>query len=227
LQISVSLDQHIADWPSQISRAKKMTLIEPDEILIPAMTSWQQGALLELEISDLSDQGEGVGRWQERVVFVPDTVPGDQITVRLVHVKPQYAQGKLQAILTPSPHRIRPACMVADKCGGCQWQHIDYEFQRQAKQNLVIQAIERIGGIPNPPVQPILAGDDCLHYRNKVAYPLHRSPTGQVKAGYYQKGSHHLINLNQCPIQDSQLDPFFAAGWAADWRGFVNAGFSQ
>ena len=171
---------------------------------------WQQGQLVEVFINDLSDTGEGVGRWGERVVFVPDSVPGERALVRLVRVKPQYAHAKVHELLSASPHRIRPNCIVADKCGGCQWQHIAYEYQLEAKQNQVIQALERIGGFNCPPVAPVLAAPSSLGYRNKATYPLGISATGQVQAGYYQKGSHQLINLNQCPVQDSRLNPLLA-----------------
>ncbi|MBD2500804.1 23S rRNA (uracil(1939)-C(5))-methyltransferase RlmD [Anabaena azotica] len=173
-------------------------------------STWLQGELIEVAISDLSDTGDGVGRFEERVVFVPDTVPGDRVMVRLVQVKPKYAHGKLHQLLEASPHRIRPACIVADKCGGCQWQHIDYDYQLVAKRHQVIQALQRIGGFAAPPVDPVLVADSALGYRNKATYPLHISATGQVQAGYYQKGSHHLVNLNQCPVQDPRLNPFLA-----------------
>ncbi|MBD1906967.1 23S rRNA (uracil(1939)-C(5))-methyltransferase RlmD [Funiculus sociatus GB2-A5] len=171
---------------------------------------WKQGELVEAVISDLGDSGEGVGRIGDRVVFVADTVPGDRVLVRLVRVKPQYAHGKLHEILEASASRIRPGCIVADKCGGCQWQHINYEFQLEAKRNQVIQALQRIGGFNQPPVDPLLAAESPLGYRNKATYPLKRSSTGQVQTGYYQKGSHHLINLNQCPVQDPRLNPLLA-----------------
>ena len=171
---------------------------------------WQQGDLVEIAIADLNDSGDGVGRVGGRVVFVPDTVPGDRALVRLVRVKPQYAHGKLYELLEPSPHRIRPRCIVADKCGGCQWQHINYDYQLEAKRNQVIQALERIGGFINPNVEPVLAAPAALGYRNKATYPLGRSATGSIQAGYYQKGSHHLIDLNQCPVQDSRLNPLLA-----------------
>ena len=171
---------------------------------------WQQGELVEVAITDLSDTGEGVGRFDGRVVFVPDTVPGDRLLARLVQVKPQYATGKTHELLESSPHRIRPSCIVADKCGGCQWQHIDYSYQLEAKRNQVIQALERIGGIAVPPVEPVLAPPAALGYRNKATYPLGMSSTGNVQAGYYQKNSHRLVNLNRCPIQDDRLDPLLA-----------------
>lgn len=171
---------------------------------------WRQGELIEVTIADLSDTGDGVGRFDERVVFVPDTVPGDRAIVRLLHVKSQYAHGKLQQLLQPSPHRIRPSCIVADKCGGCQWQHIDYEYQLIAKQNQVVQALQRLGGFISPSVDAVLTTTSPLGYRNKATYPLNLSATGQVQAGYYQKGSHQLVNLNQCPIQDPRLNPLLA-----------------
>ena len=173
---------------------------------IPTQTEeseqWQQGALVELDIHDLSHSGDGVGRWSDtssaqesqRVVFVPDAVPGDRILTRLVHTKPSYGNGKIHRVLKESQHRIRPACIVADKCGGCQWQAVAYEQQLVAKHNQVVQALERIGNIPNPPVDAVLAAAP-LGYRNKATYPLGRSPTtGQVQAGYYQKSSHKLVN---------------------------------
>ncbi|MBH8566251.1 23S rRNA (uracil(1939)-C(5))-methyltransferase RlmD [Nostoc sp. CENA67] len=173
-------------------------------------TAWLQGELIEVTIADLNDTGDGVGRFDERVVFVPDTVPGDRAIVRLVHVKPKYGHGKLHQLLQASPHRIRPSCIVADKCGGCQWQHINYEYQLAAKQNQVIQALQRIGGFVEPPVDPVLTAAEALGYRNKATYPLGISATGQVQAGYYQKGSHQLVNLNQCPVQDQRLNPLLA-----------------
>jgi 23S rRNA (uracil1939-C5)-methyltransferase len=172
--------------------------------------SWRQGDVVELEITDVSDSGEGVGRADDRVIFVPDTVTGDRITARLVTVKRQYAHGKLLEVLTASPHRVRPSCIVADKCGGCQLQHINYDYQLTAKENQVIQALKRIGGFVDPPVAPIVGAQGNFAYRNKVTYPLGYSDVGGIKAGYYRKGTHQIVNLNQCPVQDDRLNPLLA-----------------
>ena len=171
-----------------------------------------QGQLIELEITDLTDTGDGVGRYDELVIFVSDTVPGDRILARLVQVKSGYATGKLDTLLSASEHRIRANCIVADKCGGCQWQHVDYEYQLTAKQNQIVQALERIGGFSDVQVDEILTGKiegfpQFLGYRNKATYPVAISATGQVQAGYYQKSTHKLVNLNQCPVQDPRLNP--------------------
>ncbi|WP_019507470.1 23S rRNA (uracil(1939)-C(5))-methyltransferase RlmD [Pleurocapsa sp. PCC 7319] len=167
----------------------------------------QQGQIIELEITDLNTSGEGVGRYEGQVVFVPNTVTGDRLTTKIVHSKAKFARGIVEQLTAPSPHRIRPQCMVADKCGGCQWQHIESAYQREAKRQQVIQALQRIGGFADIQVQPILHTSDVLNYRNKSTYPLARSISGQVQAGYYRQGSHKLINLNQCPVQDERLHP--------------------
>lgn len=183
-----------------------------------------QGQLIELEISDLNHQGEGVGKIEGRVVFVPDTVTGDRVLVRLVRVKKNYIFGKLVEILVESPWRIRPRCLVADKCGGCQWQHVAYEYQLQVKQQQVVSSLTRLGGFNSPLVKPTLNTDTSLGYRNKATYPLGVSATEQIQAGYYQRATHKLVNLNQCPVQDSRLNPFLAEikqdiqgrGWSID-----------
>lgn len=188
-------------WPPSPPRTLKDSILK---------TTMQQGQLVEVTITDLADSGDGVGRSHDRVVFVPDTAVGDRALVRLVRVKRKYARGKLQQLLEPAPSRQRPPCIVADKCGGCQWQHVEYPAQLEAKQQQVIQALTRLGGIENPPVEAVKSAGEPLRYRNKATYPLRQSPMGQLRAGYYQKGSHKLVNLNQCPVQDERLDPFLA-----------------
>ena len=167
----------------------------------------QQGQVVELEIADLNTDGDGVGRHEGRVVFVPNTVTGDRLKSKIMQSKAKFARGRVEKLIDLSEHRIRPSCIVADKCGGCQWQHIDIDYQRQAKRRQIVQAFQRIGGFENLEVKPILYTDDSLNYRNKSTYPLGRSSTGQVQAGYYRQGSHKLINLNQCPVQDERLHP--------------------
>jgi 23S rRNA (uracil1939-C5)-methyltransferase len=169
----------------------------------------QQGDLVNLEIVDISSQGYGIGKIEQQVVFIPDTVTGDRVSSRIVRVKKKYAEGKLVKLQERSKHRIRPRCIVADKCGGCQWQHIDYQYQLETKTNQVKDALIRIGGFADVTVEAILSGAE-LGYRNKVNYPLGISQKGNLKAGYYQKGTHDIVNINQCPIQDDRLNPLLA-----------------
>ncbi len=178
-------------------------------------SQWQQGQVLDLTVDELSNSGDGVGRWQDRVVFVANAVPGDRLQVRLTRVKPTYGYGKSLQILEPSPHRVRPTCIVADKCGGCQWQAVTYPRQLQAKEHQVRSTLERIGGFATVPMQPILGAPQPLGYRNKVTYPLARGNGGKVKAGYYRQGTHQIVNLNQCPIQHESLNPLLVDAKAA------------
>lgn len=169
----------------------------------------QQGELVTLDIEDISSEGNGIGKINQQVVFVPNTVTGDRISSRIIRVKKKHAEGKLEEIQENSKYRIRPRCIVADKCGGCQWQHIDYEYQLKVKENQVKETLTRIGGFSDFSVETILSDDD-LGYRNRVNYPLGVSENGAIKAGYYRQGSHQIVNINQCPIQDDRLNPLLA-----------------
>ncbi len=178
----------------------------------------QQDQIISLEITDLSDSGDGVGRYQDIAIFVADTVPGDIVEAKLTYVKPKFAHARLEKVLTASPHRVRSSCIVADKCGGCQWQVVSYEYQLESKQNQVVQALQRIGGFASEQIHSVMStiipAPDPLQYRNKVSYPLatdhHDKGENKVKIGYYQKRSHKIVNINQCPVQDQRLDPFLA-----------------
>lgn len=168
------------------------------------------GQKIPLTIVDLADNGNGVGRYDDFVVFVPNTVPGDELLVQLDRVKRNWAEGKLVEIVSPSPDRVRPHCIVADKCGGCQWQFAGYSYQLQSKQNQVLQALVRLGKFSEATIKAkienILGAPQTFHYRNKVTYPIALNQEGKIKVGYYQRNTHKVINLNQCPVQDQRLD---------------------
>ena len=172
---------------------------------------WTQGIAVNVTISSLTNRGDGIGHVDGRAVFIPDTVPGDEVLAKLVRVKSSHAFGTLKRILTPSDDRIRPACILAQKCGGCQWQPVGYEAQLVAKEQLVTDALTRLGHLDLPPASPILAAPAALHYRNKVTYPIARGTTQPLKVGYFRKGSHKLVNVNQCPVQDERLDSVLQA----------------
>ncbi|MEM8715553.1 MAG: 23S rRNA (uracil(1939)-C(5))-methyltransferase RlmD [Cyanobacteria bacterium P01_A01_bin.3] len=172
---------------------------------------WTQGTAVNLTISSLTNRGDGIGHVDGRAVFVPDTVPGDEVLAKLVRVKPSHAFGALKRVLTPSGDRIRPACILAQKCGGCQWQPVGYDAQLAAKDQLVTDALTRLGHLERGHLErigvaPILAAPAALHYRNKVSYPIAKGTTQPLKVGYFRKGSHKLVNVNQCPVQDERLD---------------------
>jgi 23S rRNA (uracil1939-C5)-methyltransferase len=184
---------------------------------------WVQGTVVPLTITALTNRGDGIGHLDGRAVFVPDTVPGDEIRARLVRVKSSHGFGTLESILQQSPQRVRPACIVADKCGGCQWQCVDYPAQLDAKAQMLRDTLERIGNLAFPIPEPALGAPSPLRYRNKATYPVASGSGDALRVGYYRKGSHRLVNLNQCPVQDERFDRYLqgikqdlnSAGWTA------------
>ena len=98
---------------------------------------WRQGSVVALDITDLASNGCAVGRFENRVVFVSGGVPGDTLLARLVKVRPAYAEGQLIDILDASNHRVHAPCILAGKCGGCQWQNVAYSAQLTFKSKQV------------------------------------------------------------------------------------------
>jgi 23S rRNA (uracil1939-C5)-methyltransferase len=179
-------------------------LLAPDPI--------KPGDLLSLEITDLTPEGDGIahtlGYGRGTGGVCSPRRARDRVVAQVLEIKRNYLVGRIRSLVTPSPHRVRPACIVADKCGGCQWQHVSYEQQLATKQQILRNALERIGGLSLPEPVPILGSPQPLRYRNKVTYPIAKAEGQPLRMGYYRRGSHRLVNLNQCPVQDERLDVF-------------------
>lgn len=163
--------------------------------------------LIEILITDNGSNGEGIGRidtgtMKGMAVFVNNTVAGDQIIVRLIKVKKTYAYGRLEKIVVPSPHRVEPECEIADKCGGCQLQHMSYEHQMEFKQKKVVDCLVRIGGVDlEGKIEPIIGMDSPYYYRNKAQFPVGRDKDGRIAIGFYASRTHSIINTEACHIQ--------------------------
>lgn len=161
----------------------------------------QKNEHYEMDIVDIGSNGEGIGKIEDFTVFVPNAVKGDHIEVRIIKVKKNFGFGKLIQIITPSPIRGEVKCKVADKCGGCQLQHISYESQLEWKTQKVKNAIERIGGLKGIEVKDTLGMADPFYYRNKAQYPI-RLENGEIKIGFFANKSHRVIPTDTCMIQD-------------------------
>ncbi len=152
--------------------------------------------IIELEITDVTDTGSGIGRIDNTVVFVPQTAVGDIVTAVIIKVNKNYCIGKLLEIKTPSENRILCDCDCFSKCGGCVYRHISYDFEKQIKQKRVEDCIKRIAKIDLPP-QQIVSDNNILRYRNKAQFPV--SENGQV--GFYANHSHRIIPTDDCLLQ--------------------------
>ena len=147
-------------------------------------------------IKSLGASGEGVGVLNNGMkVFIEGALPGEEVEISLTEEKKTYAKGKLEAILTPSKNRIKPICPIFGICGGCHIMHLDYEAQLDVKRQRVIDALERIGKIKNPPVAATKASAMPLHYRNKIQLPVQGDTIG-----LYRKHSHEIIDVEKCYI---------------------------
>jgi len=153
-----------------------------------------------IEISGLGHSGEGVGRYQDFTVFVPEAIPGEQVQVKIVEVKKNYARGALKKIITPSAQRVAPSCPVYEACGGCQLQHMSYAEQLNWKRQVVVDAIVRIGKLEQVVIHQTVGVADPWYYRNKMQFPVGRSG-GKVIAGCFAQGSHAIVDTELCYIQ--------------------------
>jgi len=147
-------------------------------------------------IDRLSYGPAGVGRSEGKVVFVPRTVPGDEVEVAIEEEKKNYARGHVTMLVSPSPHRRTPPCPYVTQCGGCPWQHISYAEQLKAKEATVREQLQRIGGIPDPPVLPIIAAHSEWHYRRRVRLRVENN----ARLGFSPPQSHGIVEIGACLI---------------------------
>ena len=166
----------------------------------------QKNQILTLRIERLSSDGSGVAHSADgEAVFVPGTAPGDEARVRIVKDCGRYAFGILDELLTPSPDRIPVDCPVAGPCGGCSLRHLDYAAELRAKQESVLDAFRRIGGL-EVPVLDILPSPDVDRYRNKVQFPVGIDKNGVPCIGFYAGRTHRIVPCPDCKLQPSVLN---------------------
>ena len=137
--------------------------------------SLQKNDLIMLEITDLTEEGQGVGKKDGLVFFVKDSVMGDLVEARILKAKKNYAYAKVEKLLEASPYRITPLCPVAGKCGGCQLQHLSYEKELAWKEDRIAQSLIRIAGLSPEEVESKkegILGGVLSRYRNKAQYPV-------------------------------------------------------
>jgi 23S rRNA (uracil1939-C5)-methyltransferase len=123
--------------------------------------------IVKLEITDMSSEGSGIGRYEGKVVFVPMTAPGDVINAKIVKVEKKMCYGIIDSIIDPSDIRVNPDCSVYSQCGGCVYRHISYESELAIKEKRVLDALERIGGIKEFVHESIVGCSSRCGYRNK------------------------------------------------------------
>ena len=130
----------------------------------------EQRALSDISIVDIAEEGKGVGKAGELVLFVDKAIPGDVVDIEVQRKKKNFAEARISRMIQPSPHRITPFCEHFGICGGCKWQHMDYAAQLHYKQKSVDNALTRLGKIDTSCMETILPAPESRYYRNKLEY---------------------------------------------------------
>lgn len=159
-----------------------------------------RGQIIEVNITGLGSSGEGVGKVEGFTIFVPNALPGEAVKAKLHIIKKNYAIGKLQEVVKASPDRIKPSCPVYYQCGGCQLGHLSYEGELKEKRQQVVDALTRIGHLPQVKVLPTLKSEVPEHYRNKMQIPV-MGTAAKPLIGCFAEGTHNVINIDSCLIQ--------------------------
>ncbi len=172
----------------------------------------------EIKIDRLTLEGDGVGRLAPegpsggKVAFVPYTLPNEVVSARLLWEKKNHSRWLPTKINQPALGRVNPSCpyhfhagRAGSWCGGCNWQPMSEQSQREAKRQLVVETLTRLGGLPNPPVKEPIPSPQNWRYRNKVQVPFGSVPFGsdgrRVIAGFYAPESHAIVEFEDCLVQ--------------------------
>ena len=161
----------------------------------------------DIQLEKLTYGGEAMGRLPDnRAVFVPFGLPGERVRVRLTEEKKNFARGEIVEIIEPSPERIEAKCKHFGACGGCHYQHLPYERQLQAKRSILIDQLQRIGKIENPPVQPMVSSPQPWNYRNHVQFHL----TDEGQLGYVspllQGEGGGVMEITECHLPEIPIN---------------------
>jgi 23S rRNA (uracil1939-C5)-methyltransferase len=161
------------------------------------------GDRIVVTIKRIGINGEGVGYYKRKAVFVPGALPGEIVKAAVTRNEPNRLTAEVVAIEKRSPHRVKPPCPVYDRCGGCQLQHMDYAGQLAAKEELVREAFARYTGLEGDklPLRPIIGMEEPWRYRNKAQLQAGRTPDGKLALGLYEPGSRRLVDIAGCAVQ--------------------------
>jgi len=155
----------------------------------------------DLKIEDIAFGGKGVAREQGKAVFVPYTIEGELVFAEIVREKKQFAEAEPVEVKESSPNRVAPQCTYFGRCGGCAYQHIEYEHQLAIKWRQVRDALLRIGKLKDVPMRPVVPSPRQYGYRNRITV---HAQDGVI--GFFRRDSHRLIDIECCPISREEVN---------------------
>jgi len=161
----------------------------------------QRDQELELTIDSLAYGGNGVARLDGFVVFVRRGLPGDTVRARVTKVQRRHAEALATEVVTPGPQRVDAPCTHYPACGGCRFQDLAYDAQLDAKARWVADSLQRLAGLDDPPLEPILGAVSQFGYRNKMEFSFTQGPEGPAlglhKAGRWDE----VLQIDHCWLQ--------------------------
>ena len=168
------------------------------------------GDILELNIESSGMDGEGVARHDGQVVFIPYALEGEKVKAQIVKINKKFIFAKVIKVLKSSSMRVKPACPIFFKCGGCDMQHIDYEHQLNIKRRNVQSCLDKAH--VDASVAPTVPSPKVLAYRNKAQVPI-AATSGYACAGYYRSGTHDIVPFppEGCALHDKATNDILAA----------------
>ena len=161
---------------------------------------YRKNDVIEFDIIDYGNEGEGIGKTDAFTWFIKDTVIGDRVRASVMKLKKNYGYARLLEVIKPSRDRVEPPCKVARACGGCTLQASSYKSQLRFKENKVLSSLERIGGFSRGSYEydGIIGMEEPFRYRNKAIFPVGKNKAGEVISGFYANHSHTIIENDDC-----------------------------
>lgn len=172
---------------------------------VPESAAPAVGELIELRVEKLIAGGEGLGRFTGVPVFVSFAAPGDQLRVRVVERRREFARAEIVEVLSPGPGRRTPPCPVFGRCGGCDLQHLEEPVQLEWRARAAVETLQRFSGIADLPTPEIVAGPNW-GYRIRTQLQVDRSPEGRAQLGYFERSTHTVVPISGCPILVPELN---------------------
>ena len=156
---------------------------------------------MELQIQDVAFGGKGVARTDGKAVFVPYVIDGESVSASITREHKKFLEAQLETIVTASPHRVEPRCPYFGRCGGCVYQHIEYEHQLALKWRQVKETLRRIGRLKEPPMRPFIPSPIEYGYRNRITVHVR---DGVI--GFFRRESNKLLGIEHCPIACDEVN---------------------
>lgn len=158
------------------------------------------GSKLRVKIEKLAVGGAGVARHEGLVIFIQQAAPHDELLVEITLQKKNFAEAKILEIISPGPDRRLAPCPVANRCGGCNWQHITEAEQRKQKQTIVQDTLNKF--IPGVEFEcfPLRPSPQSFRYRNRIQPKI-----GKGHFGFYERESHRIVEISDCLITEEAL----------------------